>query len=269
MLVRPGVNVQTIIGALDQLLLNAYNHTADDESYVLFVSGLEVRLDEWFLEVPSTLLYSQRFWQISDGIMRRPHEMRRQECARVVRLLTSLRDTLKAMADRFGQAPGTIAVLDTNVLLHYRPITDVPWLEVVGSTTVTLVIPIRVLAELDEKKAAPNNPKLAKRAQTRVRMLEGLIGASDVRLVRDNVTVTVVRSADLDPEARRRPLPPPDVEILDTCTGLSGYAPRAVSLVTGDLWMKVLARESGIPLTPMPDDCYQPLGEPEEDQGSR
>lgn len=146
MRLRQGVNVQGIIDHLHQLELNAYNQTADDESYVLFVSGLEIRFDEWFTGVPPTLLYSERFWQISSGISQRPHEMRRQECARVVALLRSLREELKGMDERLGPPPRTLGVLDTNVLLHYKPVTNVRWTDVIGKSPVTLVIPIRVLA---------------------------------------------------------------------------------------------------------------------------
>jgi len=265
MRLRQGVNVQGAIDQLHQLELNAYNHTADDESYVLFVSGLELRFDEWFTEVPPRLLYSQRFWQINDGIPRRPHEMRRQECARVVALLTSLREELTGMAKRLGPPPRTLGVLDTNVLLHYKLLTDVRWTEVIGKSPVTLVIPIRVLAEMDGKKAAPNNPKLRSRARTRINLLEGVLrGEGFLYPVRENVAVTVVGSVELDPETRRRTPLPPDVEILDVCAALGAYAPNAVSLVTGDLAMKMHAREAGITVTPMSEDCYQPLGEADE-----
>jgi hypothetical protein len=161
---RQGINVKTVIEGLRPLEQTAWNHTVDDDSYVLFVSGLEERFKQWFTEVPPTLLYSQRFWQISSGILARPHEMRRQECARVVALLTSLREELSALADRLGPLPRALGVLDTNVVLHYKPLDEVPWTEVFGSSPVTLVIPRRVLAEIDAKKAVPNNQKLRRRA---------------------------------------------------------------------------------------------------------
>ena len=265
MLLRPGANAKQIIQALKELSLTGYNYTADDENYVLWIAQLEVRLNEWFTGVPTTLLYSERFWQIRSGVGLRPHEMRRAECARVIGVVDSLHETLTSLATRFEQAPGAVAVLDTNVLLHYKPLTDVIWTDVLGTSAVTLVIPIRVLAEIDDKKAAPNNHKLRTRARTRINMLERLVlGEHDVQPVRENVNLTVVGSVDLDPEARRRPSPPSDVEILDTCRALAAYAPNAVSIVTGDLAMKVQARASGISITPMPDDCYQPLGDVEE-----
>jgi predicted ribonuclease YlaK len=121
---------------------------------------------------------------------------------------------------------------------------------------------MRVIAEIDDKKAAPNNPKLRRRARTRINMLEGLLlGDGPLRSIREGVTVTVVDSTELDPETRRLRPPPPDVEILDTCAALAAYAPGAVSLVTGDLAMKMRAREAGIVITAMPAECYQPLGD--------
>ena len=54
-------------------------------------------------------------------------------------MASRLRDSLEEMVARFGTPPRTIAVADTNVLLHHKPMTDAEWTEVVGAKEVTLV----------------------------------------------------------------------------------------------------------------------------------
>src|SRR5205814_6231219 len=47
--------------------------------------------------------------------------------------------------------PCAIAVLDTHVLLHYRLFDEVDWPTLVGAKPVRLVVPLRVVEELDER----------------------------------------------------------------------------------------------------------------------
>jgi PIN domain len=74
------------------------------------------------------------------------------EIARQVRSLEALRDDLELRLGRARAAPGAIAILDTNVLLHHQLPDSVAWREVIGQESVRLVIPLRVIEELDEKK---------------------------------------------------------------------------------------------------------------------
>jgi rRNA-processing protein FCF1 len=256
-----------VIADLSRLIQEAYNHTSDDESYVLWVGWLETRFNEWFTAVRPELLHSDRYWQISSGGGLRTHERRRQECERVVGLLSRLHDTLQELAERFGQGHRTLAVVDTNVLLHHRPISDVCWTDVVGADTVTLVIPVRVLAEIDDKKAAPNNPPLRKRARTRSKNLAAYaLGAWASSPVRDGVEVTFVESVDLDPDVVRETPRSADTEILDSCIALRSYAAKnAVYLVTADLALMTRARTRGVEVREMPETDYLPLGEASED----
>jgi len=92
--------------------------------------------------------------------------------------LKALRDDLKQRLERARAAPGAITVIDTNVLLHHQLPDSVAWREVVGQESVRLVIPLRVIEELDEKKLlrerkaprpCPRAPSEALRARRRRR----------------------------------------------------------------------------------------------------
>ena len=108
-----------------------------------------------------------------------------------------------------------LAVMDTNAFLHYRLFNQVDWSEVVGSSAVRLVVPLRVIDELDLKKAARRS-ELRGRARTILRHLEGHLESGEVR---PGVRLDVVGLAELDPDTYRQPELAADVEILDVCEG--------------------------------------------------
>jgi hypothetical protein len=98
------------------------------------------------------------------------------ERARQVSALEALRDDLKRRLERARAAPGAITLLDTNVLLHHQLPDSVAWREVVGQESVRLVIPLRVIEELDAKKYTESE-RLRRRARERLPKLYALVGA--------------------------------------------------------------------------------------------
>jgi rRNA-processing protein FCF1 len=205
--------------------------------------------------------YSERFWRINELTSVRMAEMIRQECQVQLDWLSTTAATLEGLVRRFSQPEEVHAVLDTNVVLHYRPVRDVDWPSVLGSSkTVRLVIPLRVIDELDVKKAA-RSPALARRAASRLRDLERSLTGSTGANLATGLKLEIVALTDFDPELRRRALSPVDVEILDICAAIAGCSgPNPTHLVTGDLGMRIRAAQRGISLKPMPDADRQPLG---------
>src|SRR5207244_2479748 len=131
---------------------------------------------------------------------------------------------------------GTIAVVDTHVLLHYRLFDEIDWRSVIDEDDLLLIVPLRVVDELDTKKSA-RRLDLRDRARTVIRHLEACLERGGA--VRPGVRLEVVALPDLDPETYRKPQLPSDVEILDVCEGVAIYAsPRSTHLVTGDLGMR-------------------------------
>jgi predicted ribonuclease YlaK len=56
-------------------------------------------------------------------------------------------------------------VLDTNSLLHYEPPESISWAKIAWHSPVRLVIPLRVLEEVDAKKYSTNR-RLRDRARS-------------------------------------------------------------------------------------------------------
>lgn len=154
---------------------------------------------------------------------------------------------LEQRAARLSLAPGHIAVLDTHVLLHYQPPEQIPWPKVVGHPHVRLVVPLRVVEELDEKKYARRDD-IADRARRLLPRLEAVLGpAGAPGELRESVTIEV----PVDSGPRRRPANA-DEEILDTCRELRQLTGREVSLVTGDTSMRLRGEARGLRVVKMP-----------------
>jgi hypothetical protein len=80
------------------------------------------------------------------------------------------------VVERINRAAGTggPVVLDTNVLLHYQRPDNLPWPTVLHRASVRLVVPLRVVEELDEKTYS-GNPTLASAARNVLPWLEKAI----------------------------------------------------------------------------------------------
>ena len=230
---------------------------SDSSAYVLWVHDVERALRELFADIPTDRLYTEPFWRAQQPILSRKRLVT-QELERQLDWLSDLRDTVRDRAC-FSAGERTIAVLDTNVVLHHRPLSEVDWASVVGAERVLLVVPVRVIEELDARKYA--GTKLGDRARKRIKLLSDQV-AAEANQVRPGVHVEIVESVDLDADAARRPPIPADAEILETCEALKAYAgSNPVCLVTADLGMRVVAEAREIAVRRMPDETMQPLGD--------
>jgi hypothetical protein len=195
-------------------------------------------------------LYGRRYWHIRtvDRESARAMELINDEAKEQASWLEELADRLTQLADRLSAAPGQLTVLDTNILLHFEPPDQIDWKEVVGRPEVRLVLPLRVVEELDEKKytARDNLSDRARRLLSALRSQLAPTAGGPVGL-REGVTIEV----PIDDGPRARTLDA-DQEILDVCRELrSGGGP--VVLVSADTGMWLRATALGIEVVSMPD----------------
>jgi rRNA-processing protein FCF1 len=182
------------------------------------------------IESDARLVSDPRAWQSVDS------EVRRQ-----LDRLGLLLDDLNARLGRLAHPGAHLAVLDTNVLMHYQPIDQIPWPDVLGLTPVRLVIPLRVIEEIDAKKYARRD-EFAQRARELLPSLERLLGpAGQPGQIAGGVSVEV----PVDDGPRFRP-DDADEEILETCRELSQFSRQPVSLITGDTGIRLRAQVLGI-----------------------
>lgn len=63
------------------------------------------------------------------------------------------------------------AFLDTNIFLHYQPVTQIPWLDLLDCDTAELAIAQLVLEELDEHKNQGRTPRIQDRAREATKLV--------------------------------------------------------------------------------------------------
>jgi hypothetical protein len=206
-------------------------------------------------------LRSTSYWAIRNPAFQdfRAIELINTEVTEQAEWLKGLADQLGELEQRLKAAPGVITVLDTNVLLHYQAPDQVDWPKVVGVDQVRLVLPLRVIEELDDKKYARRQDNVPDRARRLLSQLWAKLGPKAVGPVelRENVTIEV----PIETGPRSRPLDA-DTEILDTCEEISNVGQEVV-LVTGDNGLGLRALHLGLRVVRMPDDYLRNKPEPE------
>jgi predicted ribonuclease YlaK len=164
------------------------------------------------------------------------------------RALRQLAEDLDERIARAALAPGAVAVLDTNVLLHFQPPDQVSWSEIIGGPRVRLVLRLRVVEELDAKKYS-RREDLSGNARGVLRRLGELLGPGGAPVgIRPDATIEVF--------ATRAPRPRPadaDEEILQNCVELGQFSGSPAHLVTADTAMRIRAEAEGIAVRTMPE----------------
>ena len=149
-------------------------------------------------------------------------------------------------------------VPDTNVFVHCKYFEEAKWTDLTGSSEVHLAIPLVVVEELDRLKFSQDSrvsDRAARRypwtrSPTRCRAwLHRLVASAGERSRLFPRSLTMCASR------------PWTAEIVDVCAELAGLVSSAVSVVTGDLNMKVRARTVGVPVVDIPEGWRRPLSD--------
>jgi rRNA-processing protein FCF1 len=258
---RPGVKIEDTLRRLREhvtegrnIQSGGHNLTARRDRYLTWSHDVAVTLEYQFVGANLSRLHTDRYWRILEitSATPRPMEMINDEAELQVRRLEAIVKTLEEDTPN-APAAEVVAVPDTNALLHYRLFDEIKWRDVLGAASVRLAVPLRVVDELDAKKAS-KRADLADRAATVLKHLEQRLGTRMGQAVgvRDGVTVEIARPVALD-EAYRHPADA-DTEVLDTCESLAYFATASVKVVTGDYGMRVRATARGIGVVSMPDE---------------
>jgi len=228
------------------------------DAYLTWVEATEGQLHN--LSLDHTLvssLHTARYWRIrSLEVDPRPFPLVDAEVEQQVGWLQRLLDDLVDRLNRVALAPGHLTVLDTNSLLEFLRPDQVNWADVVGQRPVRLVVPLRVIEELDSKKHV-RREDLASRARRILPWLERTVGpAGAPGRIADDVTIEV----PVDPGPRHRPTDA-DEEILETCVELRQLVGQPVTLVTSDTAMRLRAQSRDIPVLPIPEKYGRQSGQ--------
>src|SRR5690242_14518093 len=91
----------------------------------------------------------------------------------------------------------TYLFIDTNVLLHYRRIEDIDWLNLSGANAVVIILCPTVVREMDRHKISHSQSKFRKRAQEIITSLHSRLSGSVPKVIREKVQIEFVAH---DPE---------------------------------------------------------------------
>lgn len=213
------------------------------DHYLQWVEAAQMQLANWTSDPETlTMLQSASYWQIRalQESTPRPWPLITAEIELQAGFLRALLNDLQRRVRHASDGDGLPAVLDTNVLLEYLPIDQIPWVEVLGFAPVRLLIPLRVIEELDAKKYA-GRPDLSKRARRVLPKLESLLRGERAGRLSEEVRVGV----PIDPGPRLRPADA-DEEILDTARDIGQLGGKPVTVVSGDTAMLIRADALGL-----------------------
>jgi len=205
-----------------------------------------------------TMLETPGFWHIREAAPKTVTQMPlwgattrttiETEVRRHIQTLEGLADDLQRRIRRAAGGSGAIVVLDSNILLHHQLPSKVSWEKVTGEEEVRLVIPLRVVEELDAKKWT-DSARMRSRARELLPKLDECLGEGEgPGELQPGVTIEI----PVDPHVPRDRPTDADREILDTCHELRQLAGRPASLLTADTNLRRRAQAEGIPVKTMP-----------------
>ena len=179
-------------------------------------------------------------------------------------LFESMSGELKGMRTRLAKSPGRPAVVDTNFMVHCLRPDQIKWKSVIDDV-VRLVIPIRVIEELDAMKT-DNKERLRKNSRKILSWLEflftGSTGGPVLMRSDEKTTIEIL----LSERPRYRPSDP-DEEVLDVCHDFQRFVGNPL-LVTADYGMRLRARSEGIDVLFMPQKYFKKTKDTDPDAES-
>jgi hypothetical protein len=232
------------------------------EAYVRWVENVEGQLDALSLDLDLIdALHTSRYWRIrqlhEEPI--RPVALVQAEIDRQTRWLEALRNDLQQRIHRAAAAHGAPAVVDTNVFLEFMPPAQIDWRSLLATPSVRLVVPLRVVEELDLLKFDRRRPDRADRARRILPQLAEALGDGGAPSeLREGTTIEVLSG----PAPRVRPSDA-DEEVLQTCQELEQFGGHPVTLISPDTAVRLRAQGLAIRAIPMPSQYLRSTSQTE------
>ncbi|MBP7808043.1 MAG: hypothetical protein KA163_02005 [Bacteroidia bacterium] len=132
--------------------------------------------------------------------------------------------------------------LDTNIFLHFKAYTEIPWGEIINSNEYTLVIDMVVLQELDKHKNHQNK-KIARKAKETIARFEKIVDNSPT-----DIKITIHRSAQNNETFEKNILSKlnPDDCIIASMIDFEINNTDSKTIITNDLSIKTKAKLIGL-----------------------
>lgn len=142
--------------------------------------------------------------------------------------------------------------IDTNIFLHYRPIDDILWKDVVGAKKVVVCVAPIVVEELDDQKDSHRLTKIRQRARKALQTIEQSM-VEDNFQIREGVSLQCTGEPDISfPEHGLRENKNDD-NLVASVLSLNRETRDTALLVTGDTGPRIKAASFDIPCMGLPE----------------
>lgn len=242
---KPTVNPQLAVSEVRQLADRAQNFSGQ------IPGGPIDQVHKWqslahdalTVRSVSEFVYSARYFQVLALGSANPFagSMHLQELTDQEAMLRTEVTELSQMIDVYRAGIGSILVPDTSALLRMKSFVGLPWAELVESSPARVVLPLRVVEELDRHKYGETEYRNT--ARKLLRSVEDLFQDSLQRIAPLGTTATVEILVVPGP---RQHFDGGDQEILETARRLRQFTADSVTVVTLDTAMRAQARLTGL-----------------------
>lgn len=110
-------------------------------------------------------------------------------------------------------------LIDTNIFLHYQPVEQINWAEVVGSDTVKLIVAPVVIQELDKHKDQHRLSAIRDRARTALKKVRSVVLGDPTLDFLEGVNLLSVDEPDIDFRDNGLNRDVPDDHLIASCLG--------------------------------------------------
>jgi len=246
MRLKTGADAPSLINQLRKIVNDLGNGTSPsyrEQWYAGKVDGLEEICRHYFedSELADGLL-TDRYWHIMQGSV--PNDLFgtgvfNQELKYQAWRIERVCQQLEAIQAYAGAGTGVIVVPDTNILVHCGELKDIDWRAAVGQEQVRVVIPLVVVAELDELKYTDRERPDRTLIRTNIRQMRDALQTAKAPgsavAFGEGVTLAVLP----DPPGHRR-LPVNDEEICSRAALLKSFGAQVV-LASNDVNAQIRA----------------------------
>ncbi|MFG3254417.1 PIN domain-containing protein [Streptomyces sp. NPDC048172] len=226
------------------------------EAYLNWALSAERVIGELTQDDSADRILSDRHWRIRAEADDSTHcvELIISEIHSQCRWLNRIQQSMTAQIARFQAREGTAFILDSNIFLQFQLFTDIDWREALGAEKVRIIVPLKVLTELDDKKTSPKN-SLRKRAQRVIVELGNLLenSASSPAVLSEDVTIEV-----LDRTGTATSPVNADDAILDEARYVSQMLENPITVVSDDTGVRLRASQRGLRTLRL-EDKYRPV----------
>lgn len=149
--------------------------------------------------------------------------------------------------------------IDTNQVLHFKPIDQIDWCSLTGATQCTLVIAPILLRELEQKKIFGPSPSLKARAGRMIDFLVEKMGLDDPIALRANVTLAFAEhEPGIDFSAHQLVREVNDDQYIASAIERQQAGGRSTFIASNDGGMALKVRSRPIAILRLPDELKLP-----------